>query len=171
MVELGINMRAFAQVRRLRTLFALSSYKPGHFVEVTDDGPPAGTYGVHTINVLLRASVDDSEHPGKTEVFSRSVHPVLFFESMSDEKCVRWLKSRWREVEFHELDEHFRFEGKVVDEPHPERLRFFDRTAFASPPKEITGLDVLINYTTLDGTREYSPVARFKERGLRGMDA
>jgi hypothetical protein len=62
----------------------------------------------------------DSRHPEVPgHLSARQVLPD-YLEDWDDAKIVQWVKSFVRDVELHELDEFFRVDGVLLNDPHAE---------------------------------------------------
>lgn len=91
-------------------------YKPGWFFEVFGSDLGCG------VNIHAH-DVPDAYHPGKlTDVHQASVIPEYFlFERdshLNEDRFLQWIKSKIREVEFHEVDEFLMWEGQRLVDPH-----------------------------------------------------
>lgn len=130
-----------AVLRRVQELAKRYSHMPGTSLVVS---PATGM--VDHIYLAYKFNGPNSERPGPTETFTTRVHHYKSLAVMDDEMIVRMVFGDvFKELILHEHDEWSRFDGKVINEPHPEapdRLMFGRRDAFAPVP-DFKGVSVV----------------------------
>jgi hypothetical protein len=89
------------------------SYKPGWRIERLNQ---------HAL--LLTAKVEDSYEPGR---FIKVAHVQPFNEYLAEtpEGLRRTIKHLLKTYEEHEFDEWFRYDGKLIDDPHQRIIKHF----------------------------------------------
>lgn len=132
-----------ATIERVRSLAKRFTYSPGASlnVNVPLDSPTM-------LHFQWLMPVKDSERVGQeTVVQTAMVHPIDWFDSMTDQQIVEEVFSDgFRRLILHEHDEWARFDGKVIREPHPEHIdrRMFGRRDAFAPPPDFKGLTPLL---------------------------
>jgi 5-methylcytosine-specific restriction endonuclease McrA len=92
------------------------TYKPGWRLSVTrrQDYLFGGSPGVNLLRIT--AEVPDARHPGRTTTVTADNFIPEYVDS--EEHLLRWVRHALTQVELHERDEFFRYQGDLVNDPH-----------------------------------------------------
>lgn len=117
------------QLERVRSLLSKVTYKPGWIITAYPhqyfNKPKDDFYRFHdTSEIIIRVVClqPDTISGRETEIaHHRTIHS-FDLEHMKDHQIVEYLiAGAIREMELHEMDEWFKFDGEHVRDPHPKK--------------------------------------------------
>jgi hypothetical protein len=96
------------------------TYKPGWQLSVTTETRQNYLYNGSPVtgmkHLTITAEVPDACIPGKTTTVTADNFIPEYIDS--EENLLRWVKYALTQVELHERDEFFRYQGGLVSDPH-----------------------------------------------------
>jgi hypothetical protein len=96
-------------VKRLQEVVSRVTYKPGWTFEIYEGHWEGPHIAIHTV-------LPDSTGEGKLTICVHSMIPP----QKNTESFLEWLAWRLARIEVHEMREFFKYEGRVIYDPHAE---------------------------------------------------
>lgn len=108
------------QLERVRSLLKKVTYKPGWEITADWDGYPYGRIDPFTILLKVACPQPDTVTGEMTTIHHQMAASVFTIEHMKDGDILSYLVARSiHQMEMHEMDEWFKFDGIHVKDPHP----------------------------------------------------